>query len=451
MEEEISLRELIEVLLKGRKLIGIITAVAVILSVVVSFMMSPVYEARATLLANPIGSKQNKEITNSNDVLDTISQYPEMTIETYKEQFLNSEVVQATIIDLDLKDSEGNPMKIRSLRDKVTLEVVDKTNLIRVFVKDEDPEVAAKIANSLSENFIKFITRMTKRKGEQAVQAINEQLEATKKMLDEEAQKKRDYLKNAKDIEELNQEIVALRDQLTVYKQNLIDTDKQIHSDLKSLEALENSGIKSTNINIGAIKAKIQLNEVQGITNTNNTNNSSDSEQDGQVNTSRPSNTQNNTGSNMTIGQEIEFDVSNSSVLEGAMLAAHRTQMETRLIQNISEKEVLEQKIEEIQNRLTELRATLATEEYKYNEVMRNYELAEQSFQAYQAKKNEAEQNVAADIGKASIIISTSAVVPDVPSSPNKILNIAIGFVLGLMIGVFVVFFKSYWENTESK
>lgn len=448
MEEEISLRELIEVLLKGKKLIGIITAAAVLLSAVVSFIIPPVYEARATLLANPIGSQQSKEITNSNDVLDTISQYPEMTIETYKEQFLNSEVVQATIIDLDLKDSEGNPMKIRSLRSKVTLEVVDKTNLIRVSVKDEDPELAAKIANSLSENFINFITRMTKRKGEQAVQAINEQLEATKKALDEEAKKKRDYLKSAKDIEELNQEIIALRDQLTVYKQNLIDTDKQIYSDLKSLEALENSGIKSTNINIGAIKAKIQLNEVQGITNTNTTN---DTEEGEKVNIPQPSNTQNNTGSNMTIGQEIEFDISNSSALESAMLSAHRTQMETRLIQNISEKEVLEQKIEEIQNRLTELRATLATEEYKYNEVMRNYELAEQSFQAYQTRKNEAEQNVAADIGKASIIVSTPAAVPEMPSSPNKMLNVAIGFVLGLMIGVFVVFFKSYWESTETK
>ena len=103
MEEEISLRELIEVLLKGKKIIGIITAVAVILSVIMSFIMPPVYEARATLLANPIGTQQNKEIVNSNDVLDTISKYPEMTIETYKEQFLNAEVVQVTIIELDLK------------------------------------------------------------------------------------------------------------------------------------------------------------------------------------------------------------------------------------------------------------------------------------------------------------------------------------------------------------
>ncbi|NLM12950.1 MAG: hypothetical protein GX209_04310, partial [Epulopiscium sp.] len=63
----------------------------------------------------------------------------------------------------------------------------------------------------------------------------------------------------------------------------------------------------------------------------------------------------------------------------------------------------------------------------------------------------EAEQNVAADIGKASIIVSTPAAVPEAPTAPNKMLNIAIGLVLGLMVGVFVVFFKSYWENTENK
>lgn len=415
MEEEISLRELIEVLLKGKKIIGIITAVAVILSVIVSFMMPPVYEARATLLANPIGTQQNKEIVNSNDVLDTISKYPEMTIETYKEQFLNAEVVQATIIELDLKNSDGEKMKIRSLRDKITLEVIQDTNLIRVVVKDQDPVLASKIANSLSENFINFITRMTKRKGEQAVQAISEQLEAEKEALDKEAQKKRDYLVNSKDIEELNQEIVTLREQMTMYKQALIDTDKQMQSDIGSLEALPNAG-KST-INIGEIKGKLGLD--------------------------------NSVTSN--IGKEIEFSISNPSVLQNTILVAQRTEIETRLLQNISEKEVLEKKIEEIQNRLSELRATLATEEYKYNEVMINYQLAENSFQAYQTRKNEAEQNAAADIGRASIIVSSPAVVPDIPSGPNKTMNVAIGMILGLMIGVVIVFFKSYWENSEIK
>ena len=40
------------------------------------------------------------------------------------------------------------------------------------------------------------------------------------------------------------------------------------------------------------------------------------------------------------------------------------------------------------------------------------------------------------------------AVVPNNPVSPNERLNIAIGFVLGLMIGVFIVFLREYLDNT---
>ena len=40
------------------------------------------------------------------------------------------------------------------------------------------------------------------------------------------------------------------------------------------------------------------------------------------------------------------------------------------------------------------------------------------------------------------------AVVPNNPISPNERLNIAIGFVLGLMVGVFIVFLREYLDNT---
>lgn len=444
MEEEISLRELIEALLRNKKLIAIITAVATAISVVVSLIMPPVYEARTTLLANPIGSRQNKEITNSNDVLDTISQYPEMSLETYREQFLNSEIIQATIKELDLRDGSNQPMKIRSFREKVRVEVVKDTNLIRVYVSDKDPELAAKIANTLDEKFIDFITAMTRRKGMQAVQAITDQLEAEKRALDKEAQKKRDYLMNSKDIEELNQEIITLRDQMTMYKQSLIDTDRQIQSDIRTLEGFVESGIKTSNINIEKIKAKIQFNEVKGVQANN-----MDNTEEGKETDSKPQSSSNKNTSNVTINQEIEFDISNSSALEGAMLSAQRTQIETRLLQNVSEREVLENKIGEIQKRLADLRSTLATEEYKYNEVIRDYQLAEKAFQAYQTRRNEAEQNAAADIGRASIVVSSPAVIPDIPSGLNKKLNVAIGLVIGLMVGVFMAFFKEYWASTE--
>ena len=36
------------------------------------------------------------------------------------------------------------------------------------------------------------------------------------------------------------------------------------------------------------------------------------------------------------------------------------------------------------------------------------------------------------------------------PTGPNNIFNVAIGLVLGLMIGIVVVFFRHYWKSTET-
>jgi uncharacterized protein involved in exopolysaccharide biosynthesis len=51
-------------------------------------------------------------------------------------------------------------------------------------------------------------------------------------------------------------------------------------------------------------------------------------------------------------------------------------------------------------------------------------------------------------VGEASIVVATPAAEPSVPVSPNKRLNIAVAGVLGLMVSVFVVFIKDYWEKT---
>ena len=62
-EQEISLRELIEVLLKRKKIIFIVTAIALIVGVVVSFMITPIYKVSGKMqLANYEGS----DFTNIN-------------------------------------------------------------------------------------------------------------------------------------------------------------------------------------------------------------------------------------------------------------------------------------------------------------------------------------------------------------------------------------------------
>src|SRR4030043_107003 len=50
MEDEINLRKYIDVLLKHWKLIAIITGIAVIVAILVSFLSPPVYEATSSVL-----------------------------------------------------------------------------------------------------------------------------------------------------------------------------------------------------------------------------------------------------------------------------------------------------------------------------------------------------------------------------------------------------------------
>ena len=85
--EEISLRELIEALIKNKRIIAIITILSIVLSAIVSFLiLEPVYEAKTVLMASNLSSKQpaQQQVNSVEDLLNVMSQYPQMTIETYK-------------------------------------------------------------------------------------------------------------------------------------------------------------------------------------------------------------------------------------------------------------------------------------------------------------------------------------------------------------------------------
>jgi len=61
-------------------------------------------------------------------------------------------------------------------------------------------------------------------------------------------------------------------------------------------------------------------------------------------------------------------------------------------------------------------------------------------------KYQEARINEVMELGDIRII--DKALAPDVPIKPNQKLNLAIGGVLGVMLGVMLVFFMEYLDNT---
>jgi len=415
MNEEITLREFIEMILKRKWIICIVTAIAILLSGIYSFfILKPTYSASVTLLANPIENKQTSITTGINEMIDSLAVYPNMTIDTYKEQVINSTVIADTINELNIINDKGELIQWSALAKKLSVEKIGNTNLLKITVKDKDPVMAAKIANSVADKFIKYISDNTRKFGEQATAVIEERLKNEEMKLEEEAKKLKDYLSSSHNIDQLKLELQSLYSKIDGYNIQLIDIEKQIQADVDALKVLLAGKDTVSKINLDDLKLNVPLD-------------------------------------NGKVNQDLEISIKSGDELQKALITIKATEIETRLVQNKAEKESLEIKIKELEDRLKETQSLLAEEEYKYNAILRTYKLAEQTYNAYLDRHKEAVLAATSSIGESAIIVSTPATVPIEPSSRGKLFYLASGTLLGLMMGVLLALAVSYWKETDPR
>lgn len=144
-EYEIDLREIFAMLKRRWLMIFSITVVAIVAAGVISFfVLSPVYESSSTLL---VSYKQNQEsVMTYNDM-----QMSQKLVNTYSEIIKSRSISEAALkkLDLDLTPDE--------LSGKITVSKLSDTEIIQIKVQDEDPAIAALIANTVSEAFKKEV------------------------------------------------------------------------------------------------------------------------------------------------------------------------------------------------------------------------------------------------------------------------------------------------------
>jgi succinoglycan biosynthesis transport protein ExoP len=145
-EDEISLREIIETVWSGRWIIASVTAVAVLLSGIVSyFVLDPVYEVTTTVMVNrPDGNNQH-----------TVQ-----NLSSFAQQIQSDFVIGKIINKLEMDPEETS---INSIRNSLKVEVVKDSNLIRITVNGRDPKFVTVIANVVAlelGSFIEISTRL---------------------------------------------------------------------------------------------------------------------------------------------------------------------------------------------------------------------------------------------------------------------------------------------------
>ncbi|OCA84596.1 YveK family protein [Bacillus sp. FJAT-27986] len=141
MEETISLKDLFETLKKRAWFIIMITVLAVLISGVSSFfILTPIYQSSTQLLVNQ--AKGEEAAYNYNEVQTNLQ-----LIETYNVIIKSSAILDKVIQELDLN------LSTNQLTDKITVASEQNSQVVNLSVTDEDPHMAAKIANTTAEIF----------------------------------------------------------------------------------------------------------------------------------------------------------------------------------------------------------------------------------------------------------------------------------------------------------
>ncbi|MCA0987060.1 YveK family protein [Guptibacillus algicola] len=141
MEETFSLKEIFEVLKKRLSLILLITLVATATSGIVSyFLLTPIYQASTQILVNQKESSENG--FDYNQVKTNVE-----LINTY------SVIIKSPTILDEVTDKVDLNISTSDLNEKITVSNEQNSQVVSIEVKDADPAVAVKIANTTAKVF----------------------------------------------------------------------------------------------------------------------------------------------------------------------------------------------------------------------------------------------------------------------------------------------------------
>lgn len=430
LEDEISIHDLVNLLLKGKKLIIAITVIALLVSALAGFVvLENVYETKTTINANPISitaarpTDKEGSLLSTNTVVQELTGFPSLTVATYLQQIVSKNVLNMTISSLGLTAADGQPLTDRALKEMITIANPTNTNMIEITVKHGDPALAASIANGVATSFIQYINDLYKTATEQAISKIANQLTLEEQNLAEKSQAVVSYLQNHDNVDVLKGEITSLVEQINANQTELNRIETEIAIDSATLQTLLKlyPNIKSTLINDLQLDVKVPAED--------------------------------QTSPNDGIKQQdsvIQFSAPNDQ-LSASLVRIELNTLQNRIIKNTNSQAVLAQTIDTMQVSLKAKKAVLTEEEYQYNSLMTDLELAKSTYNAYQQRHKEFVLASASDLGGSNIVITSTASIPENPVSPNKLQILLIGTLLGFMAGCALVLFKHYWQADDKK
>jgi succinoglycan biosynthesis transport protein ExoP len=414
MEEEIDLREYINVIVRRWKWILGITLVAVVTAALVSFfLLAPVYEAKAGVII----VKAKSEITFEPKYRTlTEEELGQVGIDINARRKALEALVKSSSVATEVIAKLGAILEPEERDVNTLLEMVETEadgDFIGIKVKGEDPSKIAAIANAWGEAYEEYVNALYGGRPQSPgdIQAQVIEAEGSYKETEEALAK----FKGDNQIESLTREIGAKQNTLADYYSTKQGLDRLI-ADARTLRDQLRQETLSSPTGTGNTLS-IMLLQANAFTLLS---------------------------PELPVQLQLAFD-------ERAGLAASAEDQVQDLNALLS---ILEARQEEVQALISEgtlqqeilqLQEQLEREQAREQELTRARDLAWETYNTLTRK--EAEVGVASQVTDTEVRFAAPAVEPKEAMGPKKKLNIAIAGVLGLMVGVFGAFAIEYFEG----
>jgi len=415
-EEDIDLREYINVSLKRKGIIILIFLIAVITAAIASyFIIEPVYQANVVIMVSKL------EIENS-----IVS---EPSLEDYKNLITDNVLKEELIKKLNLNKP---PLELTpyDLEQMLTIESPKDSNLIKMNLQASEPKLTKDIINTWTALFVEKNKRLYFDEIKKAKTDIEEKIKLAEQDFFEIKEKLMKLNETIND-ETINDEILELEDEVMYkienilsYKSRLVDIQLSLEKEKAGEEYIitaMNEQEKILKLNRSVVDDQFFRQLLSNITEDNL-----------EI-------------ANLTyVSEEINpiyYNLAQQLISTNISISSLKAE-ENQLTQNIVDfnaslkalKEVLKEESTESKSILLQLNREYSVKEKLYNNFCK---------QAEEIWLTEATEE---DLLK----ISSLAYEPTAPIKPNKKLNILIAGVLGLFVGIFVAFFLEFWQKGKS-
>lgn len=417
MEEEISLREMIEVLLRGKVTIAVITGVAVLVAGVLSFfVLPPTYEATATVMVNQAPQQPAQE-QGTPEFLATLTRLPQMTIATYAAQVKNPVILRKVLKDLKLSEQ----YTIAQFAAKINVSSPKDTNLMEIKVEDKDPKLAADIANAVATELVNFVSNMNQQRVSLSARMLKNQIAAEDQNITQGAEELKNFLKEPDSVTELQADL---------------DAKLKLLTDLKAQTA--SARIELASAEAGLREAEKSLAQTPPVIKT--TKALADDAYLSQVAAEKSGKSPAALG-----GLKMESEEPNQAYMALQQDVAARRARVAELRNQIA---AAEASISSLEKDVRDIQVKLVDKQLKYEQLQQKVDTARQNYKLYNSKYAEALSASSLAAGEANLMLLSQAYIPRRPVAPRKALNMAVAGVLGLMVSVFWVFFQEYWRTS---